>query len=174
MSVDSIQISARRRLFSIFCWYAVMSEISCFLLIWNVFFSSRDTCSASTVVMTSRASPWSRYCHDLNTTLLWIYGLLWCLLNQCCGSGMFIPDPDFYPSRISDKGSQIQKQQQKRGVKKFVVISFFVATHFTQLKIILIWKCWRKKCGQIFKELQNFLLKSSLSSQIWVWDPGFR
>jgi hypothetical protein len=30
---------------------------------------------------------------------------------QCCGSGMFIPDPDFYPSRI-------QKQQQKRGMKK--------------------------------------------------------
>jgi hypothetical protein len=32
---------------------------------------------------------------------------------QCCGSGMFIPDPDFYPSRIPDP-----KQQQKRGVKK--------------------------------------------------------
>ncbi len=29
-----------------------------------------------------------------------------------------IPDPDFYPSRISDPGSRIQKQQQKRGVKK--------------------------------------------------------
>jgi hypothetical protein len=36
-----------------------------------------------------------------------------------------IPDPDFYPSRIpdpgsriSDLGSRIQKQQQKRGVKK--------------------------------------------------------
>jgi len=22
-------------------------------------------------------------------------------LSQCCGSGMFIPDPDFYPSQIS-------------------------------------------------------------------------
>jgi hypothetical protein len=31
--------------------------------------------------------------------------------KQCCGSGMFIPDPDFYPSRI-------QKQQQKREEKK--------------------------------------------------------
>ena len=29
-----------------------------------------------------------------------------------------IPDPDFYPSRIPDLGSRIQKQQQKRGVKK--------------------------------------------------------
>jgi hypothetical protein len=29
-----------------------------------------------------------------------------------------IPDPDFYPSRIPDPGSRIQKQQQKREVKK--------------------------------------------------------
>jgi hypothetical protein len=28
-----------------------------------------------------------------------------------------ILDPDFYPSRIPDLGSRIQKQQQKRGVK---------------------------------------------------------
>jgi hypothetical protein len=49
-------------------------------------------------------------------------------IMQCCGSWMFIPDPDFYPSRIP------QKQQQKRGVKKkFVVIPFFVATDFTNL-----------------------------------------
>jgi hypothetical protein len=48
-----------------------------------------------------------------------------------------IPDPDFYPSRIPDLGSWIQKQQQKRGVKKkFVVIPFFVATNFTKLQII--------------------------------------
>jgi hypothetical protein len=28
---------------------------------------------------------------------------------QCCGSGMFIPDPgsDFFPSRIQDPGSQL-------------------------------------------------------------------
>jgi hypothetical protein len=29
-----------------------------------------------------------------------------------------ISDPDFYPSRITDLGSRIQKQQQKREVKK--------------------------------------------------------
>jgi hypothetical protein len=27
---------------------------------------------------------------------------------QCGGSGMFIPNPDFYPSRIPDLGSRIQ------------------------------------------------------------------
>jgi len=35
--------------------------------------------------------------------------------KQCCGSWMFIPDPDFYPSRIPDLGSRIKKPQQKRG-----------------------------------------------------------
>ncbi len=39
---------------------------------------------------------------------------------QCCGSGMLIPDPDFYPSRIW-------------GEERFVVIPFFVATNFTKL-----------------------------------------
>jgi hypothetical protein len=28
------------------------------------------------------------------------------LSGQCCGSGMFIPDPGFFPSRIPDPGSQ--------------------------------------------------------------------
>jgi len=44
-----------------------------------------------------------------------------------------IPDPDFYPSRISDPRSRIQKQQQKRGVNIFFVIPFYVATSFTKL-----------------------------------------
>ncbi len=45
-------------------------------------------------------------------------------------------------------GSRIQKQQQKRGVKKnFLSYLFYVATNFTKLKIILVLKCWRKKFG---------------------------
>jgi hypothetical protein len=52
-----------------------------------------------------------------------------------------IPDPDFYPSRIPDLGSRIQKQQQKRGEKKFVVIPFYVAINFTKLNITLVLKC---------------------------------
>jgi hypothetical protein len=62
--------------------------------------------------------------------------------RQCCGSGMFIPDPDFYPSRIPDLGSRIQKQQEKRGLEnKFFHTFFFVAPNFTKLKIILFLKC---------------------------------
>jgi hypothetical protein len=37
-----------------------------------------------------------------------------------------IPDPDFYPSRIPDLGSWIQKQQQKRGVKKIFMSCLFM------------------------------------------------
>jgi hypothetical protein len=35
---------------------------------------------------------------------------------------MFIPDPEFYPSRISDPGSKTATKE--RGEKKFVVIAF--------------------------------------------------
>ncbi len=40
--------------------------------------------------------------------------------RQCCGSGMFIPDPDFYPSRIriSDPGSQKAKTATKEWAEK--------------------------------------------------------
>jgi hypothetical protein len=49
--------------------------------------------------------------------------------NQCCGSGMFIPDPDFYPSRIQDT----KTATKERGEKKLVVIPFFAAINFTKL-----------------------------------------
>jgi hypothetical protein len=55
---------------------------------------------------------------------------------QCCGSGMFIPDPDFYPSRIPDPGSRIPDPKtatKDRGEKKLVSIPFYVATNFTKL-----------------------------------------
>ncbi len=70
---------------------------------------------------------------------------------------------DVYPGNriliFTHPGSRIQKQQQERGEKKFVVIPFYVTTNFTKLKTILVLKCWRKKFGPIFKELQIFLPK---------------
>jgi len=53
-------------------------------------------------------------------------------------------------------GSRIQKQKQKKGVKKNLLSNlFFVATNFTKLKIILFFKCCLKKkiVGPVFKEL---------------------
>jgi hypothetical protein len=60
-----------------------------------------------------------------------------------------IPDPDFYPFRIPDP----KTATKERGEKKFVVITFYVATIFTKFQIILVLKCRRKKFGPIFKEL---------------------
>ncbi len=47
---------------------------------------------------------------------------------------MFIPDPG---SRIPDP----KTATKERGEKKFVVITFYVATNFTKLQIILVLKC---------------------------------
>jgi hypothetical protein len=45
---------------------------------------------------------------------------------------MFIPDPDFYPSRIPNPKTAIKD----RGEKFFWVKPFFVAKNFTKLNII--------------------------------------
>jgi hypothetical protein len=50
---------------------------------------------------------------------------------------MFIPDPDFYPSWIPDP----KTATKERGEKKLVIITFYVATNFTNLQIILALKC---------------------------------
>jgi hypothetical protein len=56
---------------------------------------------------------------------------------QCCGSGIFIPDPDFYPSRIPDP----KTATKERGEKKIIVIPFYLASNVTKLYIILVLKC---------------------------------
>jgi hypothetical protein len=33
--------------------------------------------------------------------------------KQCCGSGMFIPDPDFFPSRIPDPKTALKERGEK-------------------------------------------------------------
>jgi hypothetical protein len=60
---------------------------------------------------------------------------------QCCGSGMFIPDPDFYPSRIPDpKTAAIE-----RGVKNFFCHNFFGNDKFHIIENYFIFEMLRKK-----------------------------
>ncbi len=87
-----------------------------------------------------------------------------------------IPDPDFYPSRIPDLGSRIQKQQQKRGVKKNCCHTFFCSYKFRKIEYYFIFKMPNKKFGPILsKELLKFLPKKlSLNSQkygVGIRDP---
>jgi hypothetical protein len=62
-----------------------------------------------------------------------------------------IPDPDFYPSRISDP----KTATKEKGEKKLLSYIFFVTTNFTKCKIILLFfeLLKRKKFGPNFKEL---------------------
>ncbi len=74
----------------------------------------------------------------------------------CCGSGRFIPDPRSWflpirdPQNLRSRIPDPKTATKERVLKKFVVISFFVATNFTKLKNILFLKCWRKNFGAIF------------------------
>jgi hypothetical protein len=36
-----------------------------------------------------------------------------CFKNQCCGSGIFFPDPDFYPSRTPDPKTATKERGEK-------------------------------------------------------------
>jgi hypothetical protein len=79
-------------------------------------------------------------------------------LNQCCGSGMFIPDPDFYPSRIPDPKTATKEKSEK----KFVVIPFLVATNFTKFIFAML----KKKIWASFQRIielftQKFVTKLS-------------
>ncbi len=83
--------------------------------------------------------------------------------TQCCGYGMFIPDPDFCPSKNSNK---------KEGWKKFVVLLFFVATNNTKLKYILFWTGEEKKFGPFYLFTQKIVIKLSGSGVKKAPDPG--
>jgi hypothetical protein len=61
---------------------------------------------------------------------------------------MFIPDPDFCPSLILDLGSWIQKQIQKRGVKKNCRPTFF--------------------CGQKNHKYENYIFFELVMKKIWA------
>jgi hypothetical protein len=75
---------------------------------------------------------------------------------------MFIPDPGSriliftHPgSRISDLGSRIQKQQQKREVKKFDVIPFNVATNFNKIVQYFSFEEVKKKIWANFQRIMD-------------------
>jgi hypothetical protein len=90
---------------------------------------------------------------------------------------MFIPDPDFDPSRILVSGSRIPDPKpatKERGNNFFVIIKpFFVATNFTKFEIFLFLYSEEKNLVQFSKIIELFTQKIVTKlSKIWVWDPG--
>ncbi len=103
-----------------------------------------------------------------------------------CGSGtgsavlrIRTPDPDICPSRIPDLGSRIQKQQQKRGVKKFCChTGTFLCSHkFHKIENYISFEVQKKKIlANFHRIIELFTQKLSLCSQkngFGIQDPGF-
>ncbi len=91
--------------------------------------------------------------------------------RQCCGSGMFIPDPDFYPSRISDPGSK-NSYKRERWKKKFCHTIFWshkfhkIENYFFEMLKKIIWANFQRIIEFFTQKIVNKL------SKIWVLDPG--
>jgi hypothetical protein len=85
-----------------------------------------------------------------------------------------IPDPDFYPSRIPDPGSRIQKPEQKRGVKKNLLSYLFCSHKFHKIGNYFIFEVLKKKMWDNFQRIIELFTQKIVTklSKIWVWDPG--
>jgi hypothetical protein len=69
---------------------------------------------------------------------------------------MFIPDPDFYPSRIPDPKTAMKD----RGEKKIVPISFFLRHKFHKIELFYFINVEEKNLGQFSKNYRNFYPKN--------------
>jgi hypothetical protein len=90
---------------------------------------------------------------------------------------MFIPDPDFYPSRISDPGSRIQDPKtakKERGEKKIYYHIFFCSHKFDKIEYYFIFEMLKKKIWANFPRIIEVFTQKifTMLSNIWVWDPG--
>ncbi len=90
---------------------------------------------------------------------------------------MFIPDPGSWFLPIPDPGSRIPDSKTattERGEKKIFVLTFYAATNFSKLQIILVLECWRKKIWANFQRIIELFTQKIVTklSKKWVWDPG--
>jgi hypothetical protein len=92
-------------------------------------------------------------------------------------TGMFIPDPDFYPSRIPDTRSQISDPGSNNSTKKgeyFCCPTISVAKNIIKLQINFIFEqvkkfFFAKTLRIVVLFIHKFFIKLS---KIWVRDPG--
>ncbi len=87
---------------------------------------------------------------------------------QCCGSGMFIPDPDFYPSRIPDP-----KSATKERGKKICCHTFLCSHKFHKIEYYFSFELLKKIIWAIFQRIIALFTQKIVTklSKIWVWDP---
>jgi hypothetical protein len=63
-----------------------------------------------------------------------------------------IPDPDFYPPRIPDLGSRIQKELEK-GEKKFTFLYLFYSHKFNKIVNYFMFEMLNKKIWANFERM---------------------
>jgi hypothetical protein len=91
----------------------------------------------------------------------------------CRGTG--VADPGCFLTPITDLGYRIQKQQQKRRVKKECCPTFFSnhknhkIENYNNFELVKK-KIWANLQRIIELSIQKIVIKLS---KIWVWDPGY-
>jgi hypothetical protein len=78
-------------------------------------------------------------------------------------------------SRIPDLGPRIQKQQQKRGVRKKISCHTFLWSHkFHKIKNYFIYEVLKKKIWANFQRIVELFTPKIVTklSKIWGWDLG--
>ncbi len=92
--------------------------------------------------------------------------------SQCCGSGMFIPDPGSWFLPIPDPGSRIP--DPKTGVKKFFCQTIFCSHTILKTEHYFIFDMLKKIIWPNFKRIIEVFTQKIVTkpSKIWVWDPG--
>jgi hypothetical protein len=92
------------------------------------------------------------------------------VFGQCCGSGMFNPDPDFYPSRISKPHPTTVKK--RNGRKKIVLPLVFCSHKYHKIGDNFLKTGKEKIYANLQRILVLFIQKFVTQLSKWVWNPG--
>jgi hypothetical protein len=83
---------------------------------------------------------------------------------------MFIPDPDFYPSRIPDP----KTATKERGEKKICCLNSLCSHKFHKIANYFSFEVLKKKFGPNFQRIIELFTPKIVTklSKIWIWDSG--
>ncbi len=95
-----------------------------------------------------------------------------CSHRQCCGSGMFIPDPGSWFLPIPDPGSKISNK--RKGWKKICCPNFLCSHKLHKIANYFSFEVLKKKVWANFQRIIGLFTQKIVTklSKIWVWDPG--
>ncbi len=93
-------------------------------------------------------------------------------LKQCCGSGMFIPDPGSWFLPIPDPGSK--NSNKREGWKNIWCHTFLCSHKFHKIVHYFSFEVPKKKIWANFQRIIELFAQKIVTklSKVWVWDPG--